>query len=207
MESAREYAEAGNENATSNESVADFDNTTKTLHILLVVTIVFQMIIGLFVHESNRMYLYAHEYVGVAATVVLIVKWLWIFAKSQFYLFFPWDKAGLTKVYTDTKLLLSLKLPKGGTTIGLAGFWHGIGLLIFSVLSITGVMMLFNLPGGNSILGITSNNYLEFTHLSLFHILASYAGWVYLAGHVATAILHQMQGDNILARTFIIGRK
>jgi len=185
----------------------DFDPVTKLLHVVLAATLCFQMVLGLFVHDPNTLiFLYLHEYVGLLAGVLLLIQWMWIFAKNQWVLFFPWDTAGMRQVYADLKGLLSLRLPRGGATVGLAGFWHGFGLLVFSVLGITGIRILFVLPDGHSILGVSSHDFSGFTQLSLIHAVASYAAWAYSAGHVTTAILHQITGEKILSRMLFMNR-
>ncbi|MEJ2643501.1 MAG: cytochrome b/b6 domain-containing protein [Gammaproteobacteria bacterium] len=189
------------------QGTADFDPVTKLLHVFLAITLCFQMVVGLFVHDPNTLlFLYLHQYGGLVAGLVLLIEWMWIFAKDQWGLFFPLNKEGMQQVFVDLKRLVSFRLPPGGATVGLAGLWHGFGLLVFSVLGVTGILILFALPNGHSILGVSSHDFSGFTRLSLIHAIASYAAWAYLAGHVTTAVLHQVTGEKIVSRMFFLKR-
>ncbi len=186
---------------TTSTEYKEWDHTTKLLHWLLAAIMTYQMIMGLFTHASYT-YLYLHEGGGIAAIIILVIEWMWIFAKGQFSLFFPWAPQAIQPVFVDIKNIFRLKLPSGGSVPGLANFWHGIGLIIFSLMGITGLLLLFNLPS-HSIIGVTSQNYELNTQLGLIHITISYVAWVYLGSHILTALIHEFTGDHHLQRMFL----
>ncbi len=188
------------------ESSKDFDAVTKTIHLGMATVLPLQMVGGLFVHDPHTLlYLYVHEYVGILAIVILLARWLWIYTASQTSVLFPWGSAGRKKVLADFRNLRSGILPDHQYGVGLPGFWHGIGLIVYSVLAATGLVLLFVLPGHHSVLGVSSHNFHLYTETSLIHKAASYLGWVYLAGHIGLAIFHQVAGDNVLGKMFFLG--
>ncbi|MHB1579483.1 MAG: cytochrome b/b6 domain-containing protein [Acidithiobacillus ferrooxidans] len=185
----------------------DFDNTTKIIHLAMAVVLTLQMCIGLLVHDpQTRFFLYLHEYVGILSALVIFVEWLWIYTASQFSVLFPWNRAGISLVVKDIRNLGRHVLPEGGDTVGLSGFWHGIGILSFTFMALTGTILLFVLPGGHSILGLHSTDFVLYTRISLYHRLMSYLAWVYLLGHVLFAILHQLTGNDVFGRIFLFRR-
>lgn len=180
----------------------NWDNTTKILHWLLAITMVFQLILGLLIHKSY-FFFDLHQIGGIAAIAVLIIEWMWIFATGQFGYFFAWDKKGMAASWKDITNIQNKVLPPGGPVKGLSNFWHGLGLIIFSLMGITGLLLLFNLPQ-HSIIGVKTQNFMLATRLSLIHVYISYAAWIYIIGHVIAAIIHQISGDKLLQRTFLL---
>ena len=197
-----------NDHSVASESGAhDFDNTTKIIHLAMAIVLTLQMGIGLLVHDpQTRFFLYLHEYVGILSALVIFVEWLWIYTASQFSVLFPWNRAGISLVVKDIRNLGKHRLPEGGDTVGLSGFWHGIGILSFTFMALTGTILLFVLPGGHSILGLHSTDFVLYTRISLYHRLVSYLAWVYLLGHVLFAILHQLAGNDVFGRIFLFRR-
>ena len=164
---------------TTKGCVTEFDNTTKTIHTVMAIVLTIQMVIGLLVHDPRtKLYLYAHEYVGIASTIVILVEWLWIYTVSQFSVLFPWNRAGMQQVVRDIKNLGKRILPEGGNTVGLSGFWHGIGITSFTLMALTGILLLLVLPRGNSILGLHSNDFVLYTEFAVVHRVISYTAWV-----------------------------
>ena len=188
-------------------SARDFDNTTKIIHLAMAIVLTLQMCIGLLVHDpQTRFFLYLHEYVGMLSALVIFVEWLWIYTTSQFSVLFPWNRTGISLIVKDIKNLSRHVLPEGGDTVGLSGFWHGIGILSFTFMALTGTILLFVLPGGHSILGLHSTDFVLYTRISLYHRLMSYLAWVYLLGHVLFAIFHQLTGNDVFGRIFLFRR-
>ncbi|WP_163098208.1 cytochrome b/b6 domain-containing protein [Acidithiobacillus ferrianus] len=193
---------------TDKSSGGGFDNITRIIHLAMAVVLTLQMCIGLLVHDpQTRLFLYLHEYVGILSALVIFVEWLWIYTASRFSVLFPWNRAGISFIVRDLRNLGKHILPEGGDTVGLSGFWHGIGILSFTFMALTGIILLFVLPGGHSILGQRSTDFALYTRISLYHKLLSYVAWMYLAGHVLFAILHQLAGNNVLGRIFLFTRK
>jgi hypothetical protein len=148
------------------------------------------------------MYFTIHERAGLLADAVLLVEWLWIYADGQSSIIFPWNGNGLSMIKTDMAILFKGRLPQVGRTVGLSGFWHGIGILTMTGLAITGVLIFLVIPGGRGA-SSSSAGAAAFTMLSGIHRYISYIAWVYWTGHVSAAILHQIQGDPVFRAIFI----
>lgn len=181
----------------------EWDKTSKSIHLLLSIIMSFQMVIGVLIHEGGYLTLYIHEIGGLLALLILVVEWMWIFAKNQFSILFPWSGPGLRSVQHDIKQLTTGQLPRHGAVPGLPNFWHGIGLIIFSLMGLLGLLLLFNLPG-HSIFGTTSNNYILTTRLTLLHVAISYLAWIYLGGHILSSLVHQLMGERLLGQMFLL---
>ncbi|OCB03734.1 hypothetical protein BBC27_06520 [Acidithiobacillus ferrivorans] len=179
-----------------------WDSGTKLLHIGLSTTLTFEMFEGFLVPDPNtRLYFIIHEWGGLLAAAILIVEWLWIYADRQSKILFPWNSNGISAIKTDIMALFKGKLPQAGRTVGLPGFWHGIGILSMTGLAITGVLIFLVIPGGRGA-SSSSAGAAAFTTLSEVHREISYVAWVYLIGHVSAAILHQVRGDPVFRAIF-----
>ena len=193
----------GDVGITAEDRVTEFDNTTKIIHFVMAIVLTGQMFLGLVVHDPRtKLYLYVHEYVGIASTIIILLEWLWIYTASQFSILFPWTRAGMQHIVRDIKNLGEHILPEGGNTVGLSGFWHGIGIISFTLMALTGMLLLLVLPRGNSILGLQSNDFVLYTEIAVVHRVISYTAWVYLGGHVVFAILHELSGKGVIGKMF-----
>ncbi len=181
---------------------SEWDIGTKVLHGGLSTILTFELFGGLLVSDPNtRMYFIIHEWSGILAAAILMVEWLWIYADRQGNILFPWKSNGRSAIKADILGLLKGKLPQTGRTVGLPGFWHGIGILSMTGLAITGVLIYFVIPGGRGA-SSSSAGAGAFTMLSGVHREISYVAWVYWIGHVSAAIIHQMQGDPVFRAMF-----
>ncbi|CDQ09064.1 conserved membrane protein of unknown function [Acidithiobacillus ferrivorans] len=180
-----------------------WNSGTRWLHMGLSSTLTFELFGGFLVSDPNtRMYFIIHEWAGLLAAAVLLVEWLWIYADGQSSILFPWNANGLSMIKADMATLFKGTLPQTGRTVGLPGFWHGIGILTMTALAITGVLIFLVIPGGR---GASSSpaGAAAFTTLSGIHRYISYMAWVYWIGHVSAAILHQVNGDPVFRAIFI----
>ena len=133
----------GDVGITAKGCVTEFDDTTKIIHFVMAIVLTGQMFLGLVVHDPRtKLYLYVHEYVGIASTIIILLEWLWIYTASQFSILFPWTRAGMQHIVRDIKNLGEHILPEGGNTVGLSGFWHGIGIISFTLMALTGMLLL-----------------------------------------------------------------
>ncbi|WP_163059769.1 cytochrome b/b6 domain-containing protein [Acidithiobacillus ferrooxidans] len=180
-----------------------WNSGTRWLHIGLSTTLTFELFGGFWVSDPNtRMYFIIHEWVGLLAAAVLLVEWLWIYADGQSSVLFPWNANGLSMMKADMAILFKGRLPQAGRTVGLPGFWHGIGILTMTGLAITGVLIFFVIPGGRGA-SSSSAGAAAFTTLSGVHRYISYMAWVYWIAHVSAAVLHQTQGDPVFRAIFL----
>jgi hypothetical protein len=181
-----------------------WNSGTRWLHIGLSTTLTFELLGALLVSDPNtRMYFIIHEWVGLLATAILMVEWLWIYADGQSKILFPWNSNGISIIKTDILALFKGKLPQAGRAVGLPGFWHGIGILSMTGLAITGVLIFLVIPGGRGA-SSSSAGATAFTTLSGVHREISYVAWAYWIGHVSAAIIHQVRGDPVFRAIFLL---
>ncbi|WP_163095919.1 cytochrome b/b6 domain-containing protein [Acidithiobacillus ferrianus] len=180
-----------------------WDGGTRWLHVGLSTTLTFELFGGFLVSDPNtRLYFIIHEWGGLLATSILVVEWLWIYADGQSKILFPWNSEGMSLIKTDILALFKGKLPQAGRTVGLPGFWHGIGVLTMTGLAITGVLIFLVIPGGRGA-SSSSAGAADFTMLSGVHREVSYIAWIYWIGHVSASILHQTRGDPVFHAIFL----
>ena len=180
-----------------------WDNGTRIVHAALVVTVLAELSTGLIVSQATRPHwLVIHSILGIATTLVIIVDWMWTWARRDFPILFPWNRAGMRVVGREAVEVFQGKLPGSGDGTGLSSFMHGIGLLGVSGMAITGLLMYMEIPGGYG-LYLHSSAYAFFTMLATTHLYLSYVVWAYLIGHVFFAALQQVLGHNVLRHLYL----
>ena len=183
-----------------------WDNGTRVVHAALAITVLAELSTGLIVSQATRpRWLVIHSILGIATTFVIIVDWMWTWARRDLPILFPWNRAGMRVVGREAVQVFQGKLPGSGDGTGLSSFMHGIGLLAVSGMAITGLLMYMKIPGGYG-LYLHSSAYAFFTMLATTHLYLSYVVWAYLIGHVFFAALQQVLGHNVL-RHFYLGHR
>ena len=183
-----------------------WDQGTRLVHSALAVTVLAQLFTGLVVAKANHpQWLLVHTALGILTSIVIVVHWIWTWARRDIQVLFPWSRAGLAQVGRELFGVFRGKLPGYGDTVGLSSFVHGIGLLAVSSMAVTGLLMYFVIPGGYG-LSLHSTAYGLFTTLATMHLWLSYMVWFYLGGHIFFAALHEVLGNHVL-RHFYAGQK
>jgi len=178
---------------------------TRYLHLGMVLTISTQLLISLIMvapdHTGGTIGKLAfdlHEVVGLTALGIILSHWAWsIYRQSDGGLkhLFPWFGEARLDVINDTKALLKGTLPQGGNRGGLPGLIHGFGLLAVSAIAITGGVLFIIFPESGK-----PGNIAEFfadTHSTIAALV-----WTYWIGHSGLAILHHLQGNDLLKKMF-----
>lgn len=145
--------------------------------------------------------LIAHEYVGLAASLVILIHWLYLgFAERvTFEHLFPWTGSAFKEVVSETLGLFRGHLPNDSEQAGIAGFIHGFGLLLATAMGFTGTVMYILLQSGK----MESTGY----HIAVnIHGTLANLMWAYWIGHGLMAILHQLLGHNTITGIFRLGR-
>lgn len=145
--------------------------------------------------------LITHEYVGLVASAVILIHWLYLaFAeRSTFEHLFPWSGRAFKAVVSETLGLFRGRLPDDSEQAGIAGFIHGLGLLVATAMGFTGTVMFFLLQAGKM-------------HSAAYHTAVGIHGlianlmWAYWIGHGLMALLHQLLGHRTLNAIFRLGR-
>ncbi|HUW97980.1 MAG TPA: cytochrome b/b6 domain-containing protein [Acidiferrobacter sp.] len=180
-----------------------WDRGTCLVHSALAVTVIAQLFTGLVVASGNRPeWLLVHTILGIITSVVIVIHWLWSWARRDIRVLFPWSRAGLARVARELFGIFQGELPGHGDEAGLSSFVHGVGLLGVSGMAVTGLLMYAVIPGGYG-LSLHSTAYAFFTALATTHLWLSYVVWFYLGGHILFAALHELQGNRLLRRIYL----
>lgn len=134
----------------------------------------------------------AHEYIGMAVFVLLVLHWLWSLSghmQGGLGHLFPWFSGErMRKVIADAKDALKLNFPDPEVRNNLAGAVHGLGLLAATGLAATGCVIFFSLDVST---GHMSEMGKEFHEI---HEMLGPLMWAYLIGHVLVAVIHKRMG-------------
>ena len=142
-----------------------------------------------------------HQYVGLAAMVVVALFWAWLglrrFGTSPGRLF-PWFSAARRRElwadivhYAGAALRLTLPAPEGDEA--LASAIHGLGLLIVLAMAATGTIGWLTWDQVAPMQPFTHNVF-------EVHGLIANLLWAYVILHVGTAVLHELLGHRLLRR-------
>ncbi|HYW03298.1 MAG TPA: cytochrome b/b6 domain-containing protein [Gammaproteobacteria bacterium] len=182
-----------------------WDLPTRALHWALAVTITVQMVDSFFIDASGtRAFFYVHEAIGLLAGLIILLHWLWSFANFDIRLLFPWSGDGWETVKAEAHDLLRGRLPAGGREAGLSSFVHGLGLLAVTAMGLTGFFIFLVVPGGRGAMA-HSTHYEAFTDLSAVHAFFSWFVWIYLGGHVGSALVHLFRREPVFSEMFLNG--
>jgi len=141
----------------------------------------------------------AHAWVGMAVFVVLVLHWL-VFAAGHAHKgmghFFPWfSRARLDAVVSEARELLRLKVGDPEQNDSLAGAFEGLGLLVASILAITGVVLFFGIAESGAMSRATRA-------VREFHEFWGPAMWTYLCIHAGAAMVHLGLGHGSILSVF-----
>jgi len=182
------------------------DKTTRLLHRFLAAGVILQLLLSLvMVHPSSSHpgnFLFTlHEFAGLAVAALLVAHWGYMLPKYRAtpYYLFPWIKAAdRAALIADAKAtfaaLRERKLPESDVPTPLVGAVQGFGLIVVSVMAVTGtVLFLVAGPNGLGLIGGLAEGIHEFFSSLL---------WLYLIVHVAAAVLHQLFGAPLISQMF-----
>lgn len=179
---------------------------TRLLHMGMALTISLQLLISLIMEapdESDASALAqaafeAHEVVGMAALLVVVLHWLWNFssqASGGMSHLFPWYGKALGEVKSDLTQLIQGKLPESGQRGGLPGLVHGLGFLAVTSMAISGGILFFIFPEAGE-----PNNVVEFFE-EIHEFIATFV-WAYWIGHIAFGVMHKLAGHTTVEDMF-----
>ncbi len=172
----------------------------RLLHWALALTVTFQQLTSLAMSDPGTQYLFPpHEYVGVAAALVLLLFWLYSYAVYDLALLFPWGRAGRRAVLAEVRGLVRGRLPAAGHRTGLSSFIHGVGILAATGCAATGLVMYAMISPGH--VG-PPDDAIAFTRYTLTHKFFGQLLWIYWIGHVVMSVVHEMAGHRVLRDIF-----
>jgi Prokaryotic cytochrome b561 len=165
---------------------------TRVAHAVLAVAIVAQVGSSQFMKADapGDWFFAVHEYCGLAAFGLVAAFWaLAAFRKrgTPIAMLFPWTSAArMAAVRRDAKAhflaVMRLRFPRHGGQMPLASAVHGLGLLLMSVMVVSGTVYYFvntGDPDSGGLVGVTMSVHKLFANLV----------WVYLIGHAGLAVL------------------
>lgn len=184
----------------------DRSTLTKALHGLLAIAVIHQLAISNFMiapkaGRPENLAFELHEWVGLTSFGLLLAYWLWTLVRrreARFSLLVPWFSLKATlAVWRDFRLHVSAwrrgRLPDVGSH-PFAYAVHGLGLIVVTVMAVTGTMSLISLlPEG-----------VRFAGLGV-HEASSKLVWAYVIGHASLAVLHEVAGHRLFRQMFWSG--
>jgi len=181
---------------------------TRILHTLIAIGILLELLSSLVMRTPRpgrvltplQAFGYdAHAWVGMAVSAVLVVHWI-VFAAGHAHKgighFFPWlSRARLDAVVSEAREFLRLKVGDPEQNDSLAGAFEGLGLLVASILGVTGVALFF---------GIAENGAMSpvIRPFRSFHEFWGPIMWTYLCVHAGAAMLHLGLGHRSVLSVF-----
>lgn len=191
----------------------EWDWATRLLHFGLAVTVTLQLFNSLAVEGPGpghplsgfeALMLDIHEWLGMAAFVIVLLHWAWSLWGLGGYgarHLLPWGKDGRAEAATGLRELIKGKLPSGGPKDKLSGVIHGLGMLAVLAIAATGAVLFFFLPENGRPTALTDL-------ASELHESTATLVWVYWGGHAGMALLHHfISHDQVLPRMFRLTRK
>jgi len=179
------------------------DKTTRLLHRFLAAGVILQLLLSLVMvhpgadHPGNFLFT-IHEFAGLAVAALLVAHWAHMLPKYRAtpYYLFPWSKAAdraalLADAKATFQALRERKLPESDVPTPLVGAVQGFGLIVVSVMAVTGTV-LFLVSGAGVIGGVAEG----------IHEFAASLLWLYLIVHVVAAVLHQLFGAPLISQMF-----
>jgi len=187
----------------------------KVLHFLIAGGMIVELILenwmqrpksGETITTSQVLFFGAHEFIGVSILVIVMTRFmLMIGNRKDFLRLFPWfDKGGCQSLVRELKSDLpgwfSGKLKDTGEQDFLAKSVHGLGLLLALGLGLTGLLLFIEISPKETISAL-GNGAME------VHDVMGTLLWIFISGHIAMAIYHQLLGHRVLQYIFWVEKQ
>ncbi|MBF0342460.1 MAG: cytochrome b/b6 domain-containing protein [Magnetococcales bacterium] len=185
-----------------------YDRLTRLLHLLIALGIVGQLMNALvMIHpKPGRMgdgFYAAHEAPGQVLLGLLMLHWRWRMARPgpvAFVRLFPWfSPLACRELFADGQRYLAcmrrFSLPHDPVSAPLASAVQGVGLLMATLLGISGTLIFWTMAPGVKMTG--------WLHaVKELHEGLGIGMWCYLLLHAGMGMAHQMAGHATLSRMF-----
>lgn len=169
------------------------DHVGRVLHAFFAVAIVCQLLSSYVMERpylGRHLRLYQdeafiiHKTIGLFAIAFVLCYWLWVLTlrRDKLKHLFPWSKEDWPIIIDDIKSLFRLCPPEHKSG-GLAGFVHGLGLLLVTAVGICGIYLFIFLPRTH--LMPSTVHFVKETHGNLASLI-----WWYVIGHSILALWH-----------------
>lgn len=179
-----------------------FSPVLRRLHLTVAVLVTAQLASGLVMSPRRTPSLFlAHQMVGLAIAALVLLHWAWLVnsARDQLKNLFDYSGRSMRKAAGEMRYLLRGRSAAAGPQPGLASLVHGLGLLALTAVAGfgTGIYVLIRTHHVRSSAGEV---------LVDLHVFFAWVLIAYWCGHVLMAVMHEAQGDHVIARMFHIGR-
>ena len=174
---------------------------TRWSHVALASTIIIQLLTSLVMNGPHRgrpgdVLFTVHEIFGILALVLAFAFWCVVALRRRgtpVAMLFPWfSPRRVRDVWRDGMdhigQVLRLRLPAFEEESPLASAVHGLGLLLMSVMAVTGTVWFVN------DLWIHASNTFTRVDIVSHHLFANLV-WAYLIGHAGLAVVHHLAGQ------------
>lgn len=145
---------------------------------------------SLFVHPNHPTSLSVriHVWIGYGTSLFLICQAALLSLKRYHFVrshVFPYHLEGWKGIMADLKLLLKRRLPPTGARGGLSGLVEGLGLILITLMAITGLTFHFaTLYDGQTLPIMTTTR--------VIHNFFSGFVWAFVIGHGGMAVIHKL---------------
>ncbi len=177
-------------------------NTTRVMHLLLLLVVVNQLVSNQFMErplpgDPPALIYVQHEYVGLAGLALMAAFWVWTLVRrgeTRLVRLLPWfSPSALRDVAADAgaqfRRLARLRAPDDSDG-ALASAVHGLGLLVVSAMTLSG-----------GIYYVALGSPLARNAMSVHKLFANLM-YAYIIAHASLAVLHHLLGSDIFSRMF-----
>lgn len=185
-----------------------YSQPVKVLHALFAFGITLQLLLSGVMRQprpgrvraaSEALAFATHEYVGLALIVILVIHWLLHLAghvpKGPAH-FFPWfSRERRGRLLVEAKELLRMRLGQPEAQDAIAGAIQGLGLVIATLLALTGGLIYFGMADDGTMSAATRS--IRTAHTTLAPVM-----WGYLGIHIAAALAHVAAGHRSILAIF-----
>jgi cytochrome b561 len=179
--------------------ITKHNHKTRLLHAIIAILVIIQLysiyaVENKFYNDPIRTVLWNfHKYGGLVAFVALFSFWIVILTRSggtSVTELFPWVSLRALKnlcydIFHYIKSIMQFKIPEHTNPSPLASAIHGLGIIIMSVMAISGVNRYVVYE-----FSITKTPLIKYIS-GLHHTFADYA-WIYLGIHVFVALINHI---------------
>ena len=185
-----------------------YRRSIRILHALFALGIALQLALSTFMRQPRigrtrtaveALGFTVHQYVGLALLAILVVHWLLHAARDAdkgLGYFFPWlSGERMRRLAAEVSELLRLKVDPPETNDALAGAIQGLGLVVATVLAVTGGLVYAGMAGDGAMSETTRA--IRRVHTTFAPLM-----WGYVGIHVAAVLVHLAAGHRSILAIF-----